>query len=92
MNCSRARAPRRVAGGLSRTCWADRWLTSINRRPKIAHAAGIAGSRGFPAALKSGLWVATDTQFYITGWNTDLVKKADEPKSFEDLAHQNGKT
>jgi len=41
----------------------------------------------FPASLKSGFWVATDTQFYITGWNTNLVKKADEPKSFEDLAN-----
>jgi iron(III) transport system substrate-binding protein len=37
--------------------------------------------------LKSDAWVATDTQFYIIGWNTNLVKKGDEPKNFEDLAH-----
>lgn len=40
----------------------------------------------FPANMKSEFWVATDTQFYIAGWNTNLVKKGDEPKSFEDLA------
>lgn len=35
---------------------------------------------------KSETWVATDTQYYIAGWNTNLVKKGDEPKTFEDLA------
>ena len=39
----------------------------------------------YPANMKSDFWVATDTQFYIAGWNTNLVKKGDEPKSFEDL-------
>ena len=37
--------------------------------------------------MKSDFWVATDTQFYIAGWNTNLVKKGDEPKNFEDLAN-----
>jgi iron(III) transport system substrate-binding protein len=41
----------------------------------------------YPPALKSEFWVATDTQFYIGGWNTNLVKKGDEPKSFVDLAN-----
>ena len=36
---------------------------------------------------RSEFWVATDTQFYIAGWNTNLVKKGEEPKSFEDLAN-----
>ncbi len=45
----------------------------------------------YPANMKSDFWVATDTQFYITGWNTNLVKKGDESKSFEDLANPNGK-
>ena len=40
----------------------------------------------YPGTLKSDLWVATDMQFYIVGWNTNLVKKGDEPNSFEDLA------
>jgi iron(III) transport system substrate-binding protein len=41
----------------------------------------------YPAQMKSEFWVATDTQFYIAGWNTNLVKKGEEPKSFEDLAN-----
>lgn len=41
----------------------------------------------YPAHMKSDVWVATDTQFYITGWNTNLVKKGDEPKDFEDLTN-----
>jgi len=40
----------------------------------------------YPALLKGANWVATDTQFYIAGWNTNLVKKGEEPKQFEDLA------
>ena len=41
----------------------------------------------YPAQMKNDFWVATDTQFYIVGWNTNLVKKGDEPKNFEDLAN-----
>ncbi len=41
----------------------------------------------YPALMKSDLWVATDTQYYILGWNTNLVKEGDEPASFEDLAN-----
>jgi iron(III) transport system substrate-binding protein len=41
---------------------------------------------GYPAHMKSDFWVATDNQFYVTGWNTNLVKKGEEPKNFEDLA------
>lgn len=41
----------------------------------------------YSAQMKSDSWVATDVQFYIMGWNTNLVKKGEEPTSFEDLAH-----
>jgi iron(III) transport system substrate-binding protein len=40
----------------------------------------------YPGHLKGSFWVATDAQFYIAGWNTNLVKKGEEPKQFEDLA------
>jgi iron(III) transport system substrate-binding protein len=40
----------------------------------------------YPSTLKGAEWVATDTQFFIAGWNTGLVKKGDEPKQFEDFA------
>lgn len=45
----------------------------------------------YPAALKGDLWVATDMQFYIAGWNTNLVKKGEEPKQYEDLANSRWK-
>jgi iron(III) transport system substrate-binding protein len=43
--------------------------------------------RRLTAQLKSEHWVATDTQFYVIGWNTQLVKKGEEPKGFEDLVN-----
>jgi iron(III) transport system substrate-binding protein len=39
----------------------------------------------YPAMLKGAEWVATDTQYFIAGWNTSLVKGGDEPKQFEDF-------
>lgn len=41
----------------------------------------------YPDQMKGEYWVATDTQYYIAGWNTGLVKKGEEPKSFEDLVN-----
>jgi len=41
----------------------------------------------YPAQMKSDFWVATDTQYYVLGWNTNLVKKGEEPNNFEDLAN-----
>ena len=38
--------------------------------------------------MKSDFWVATDTQYYIAGWNTNLVKKgerAEELRGFRQL-------
>src|SRR6266850_5243537 len=46
----------------------------------------------YPGQMKSEFWIATDTQFYIAGWNTNLVKKGDEPKSYEDLANSKWKS
>jgi iron(III) transport system substrate-binding protein len=39
----------------------------------------------YPANLKGSYYVATDLQFIIAAWNTNLVKKDDEPKQFEDF-------
>jgi iron(III) transport system substrate-binding protein len=47
----------------------------------------IPEASAYPAQMKSEVWIATDSQFYIAGWNTNLVKKGDEPKNFEDLAN-----
>ncbi len=40
----------------------------------------------YPPQLKGDLWVATDTQYYIAGSNTNLVKKATSQK-VEELAN-----
>jgi iron(III) transport system substrate-binding protein len=46
----------------------------------------IPEAAAYPALLKGSEWVATDTQFFIAGWNTALVKKGEEPAQFEDFA------
>ena len=40
----------------------------------------------YPANLKGANWLAADMVIITAAWNTNLVKKADEPKSFDDLA------
>jgi iron(III) transport system substrate-binding protein len=54
---------------------------------KLLAPLSLAEAAAYPPQMKSDVWVATDTQFYITGWNTNLVKKGEEPRNFEDLAH-----
>lgn len=54
---------------------------------KIVERVVIPEAGAYPAQLRGDLWVATDMQFYIAGWNTQLVKKGEEPKSYEDIAN-----
>jgi iron(III) transport system substrate-binding protein len=54
---------------------------------KLAAPLVIPEAAPYPAQVKGDLWVATDMQFYIAGWNTNLVKKGEEPKSYEELAN-----
>jgi iron(III) transport system substrate-binding protein len=54
---------------------------------KMLEPLAIPEMAAYPSSLKSDYWFATDTQFFITGWNTNLVKKGDEPKNYEDLAN-----
>lgn len=54
---------------------------------KLIEPIALPEAAAYPAQLKSEHWVATDTQFYIIGWNTNLVKKGEEPKGFEDLVN-----
>jgi iron(III) transport system substrate-binding protein len=54
---------------------------------KIVEQVVIPEAAAYPAQLKGDLWVATDTQYYIAGWNTNLVKKGEEPKAYEELAN-----
>ncbi len=41
---------------------------------------------GYPDNLKGSYWVASDLVVIIGAWNTNLVKKQEEPKEFEDFA------
>lgn len=40
----------------------------------------------YPDNLKGPYWLGNNLIFFIGAWNTNLVKKGDEPKSFEDFA------
>ena len=40
----------------------------------------------YPDGLKGSFWVSSDLDIYIAGWNTNLVKKDEEPKQFDDFA------
>jgi iron(III) transport system substrate-binding protein len=40
----------------------------------------------YPANLKGANWLAADLVIITTAWNTNLVKKEDEPKRFDDFA------
>jgi iron(III) transport system substrate-binding protein len=40
----------------------------------------------YPANLKSDYWLAGDLIIITAAWNTNLVKKGEEPKQFDDLA------
>ena len=40
----------------------------------------------YPDNLKSSHWIASNVIYFVGAWNTGLVKKADEPKGFEDFA------
>jgi iron(III) transport system substrate-binding protein len=40
----------------------------------------------FPANLKGPFWVAADLIIITAAWNTDKIKKGDEPKQFDDFA------
>jgi iron(III) transport system substrate-binding protein len=41
----------------------------------------------YPAGLKGPFWTSSDLQYFIAAWNTNLVKKEEEPKSYDDFLH-----
>jgi iron(III) transport system substrate-binding protein len=40
----------------------------------------------YPDNLKDSYWLANNLIFFVGAWNTNLVKKEDEPNSFDDFA------
>ncbi|MBI4488668.1 MAG: extracellular solute-binding protein [Deltaproteobacteria bacterium] len=61
------------------------YLTQM-REQKLLQDITLPEAAGYPAEFKGSYWVATDSQFYVAGWNTNLVKKGEEPRQFEDFA------
>ena len=41
----------------------------------------------YPEGLKGAFWVSSDLQYFVAAWNTNLVKKDEEPKSYDDFVH-----
>ena len=39
----------------------------------------------YPSNLKGPYWTANNMTFFINAWNTNLVKKEEEPKAFDDF-------
>ena len=64
-------------------------LTYISQmaEQKLLEPLLIPEAAAYPAQLKTDAWIATDTQYFMIGWNTNLVKKGEEPQGFEDLAN-----
>lgn len=62
------------------------YLPRILELKLVEPAIDVPEAAGYPPQLRGDSWVATDMQFYIAGWNTNLVKKGEEPKSYEELA------
>ena len=42
-------------------------------------------SSDYPVGLKGSFWVASDLQYFIAAWNTNQVKKEEEPKTYDDF-------
>ena len=40
----------------------------------------------YPGTMKGVDWVASNLQFTVVAWNTNLIKAQDEPKQFDDMA------
>jgi iron(III) transport system substrate-binding protein len=47
----------------------------------------IPEAKEYPEGMKGSFWLSSDLQFFIAAWNTNLVKKEEEPKEFDDFAH-----
>jgi iron(III) transport system substrate-binding protein len=42
-------------------------------------------SSEYPEGLKGAFWTASDLQYFVAAWNTNLVKKEEEPKTYDDF-------
>ena len=54
---------------------------------KLLLEPAIPEAKEYPQGMKGSFWLSSDLDIYIAGWNTNLVKKQEEPKEFDDFAH-----
>jgi iron(III) transport system substrate-binding protein len=53
---------------------------------KLLSELSIPEAREYPEGMKGSFWVSSDLDIFIAGWNTNLVKKDEGPKQFDDFA------
>ena len=53
---------------------------------KLLLEGSIPEAAEYPEGMKGSYWVASDLQFFVAAWNTNQVKKEEEPKQFDDFA------
>jgi iron(III) transport system substrate-binding protein len=61
------------------------------RDQKLLLEVSLPEAKDYPADMKGADWVASNLQFTVVAWNTNLVKTQEEPKQFDDLAEPNWK-
>ena len=63
-------------------------LENINQlyEQKLLSEKPIPEAAEYPSDLKGSYWLANNMIFFVGAWNTDKVKKQEEPKSFDDFA------
>jgi iron(III) transport system substrate-binding protein len=54
---------------------------------KLLAELAIPEAKEYPEGMKGSFWVPSDLDIIIAAWNTNLVKKEEEPKEFDDFAH-----
>jgi iron(III) transport system substrate-binding protein len=57
------------------------------RDQKLLLATTLPEAGDYPATMKGADWLASNLQFTVVAWNTNLVKSQEEPKEFDDLAN-----
>jgi iron(III) transport system substrate-binding protein len=63
-------------------------LENINQlyEQKLLFDKPIPEASEYPADMKGSYWLANNMIFFVGAWNTDKVKKAEEPKVLDDFA------
>jgi iron(III) transport system substrate-binding protein len=63
-------------------------LENINQlyEQKLLSEKPIPEAAEYPSSMKGSYWLANNLIFFVGAWNTEKVKKQEEPKAFDDFA------